>query len=63
MTKTKKPFQPAKTKTCNGKNCYRTRGEAEQVAKEQELRDLKQELRIGIYRCVYCGSWHLTNKK
>jgi hypothetical protein len=63
MTRTQRPFQPAKAKTCSGKNCYRNQKEAEQVALEQELRDLKQELKIGVYRCVYCGMWHLTSVK
>ncbi|MCL1929752.1 hypothetical protein FWF93_01295 [Candidatus Saccharibacteria bacterium] len=63
MARSKKVFQPAKTKTCNGKNCYSSQKEAEQVAQEQELRDVRQELKIGVYRCVYCGKWHLTSKK
>ena len=59
----KKPWLPNKTKTCNGKNCYKTRTEAEKVAIEQELQDLKQELRIKVYFCAHCGNWHLTKDK
>jgi len=63
MTRHKKLFQPVKPKTCNGKNCYNSQKEAEQVARMQEMQDLKQELKIGVYHCLYCGNWHLTSKK
>lgn len=58
--KHQKVFQPAKTKKCGGKNCYSSRKEAEDVRIEQELRDLRGELRIKVYRCAYCSKFHLT---
>ena len=63
MSRIKKPFQPAPTKTCQGKNCYNSEHEALLVAEEQELRDLQCELKIKVYRCPICGSWHLSSVK
>jgi len=63
MTRQKKPFQPAPTKTCGNKNCYKSEREAEMVAQEQELRDLHSELEIKVYFCSYCGYWHLSSMK
>ena len=60
MVRSKKPFQPNPTKTCHGKNCYNSKTEAEIVKTEQELCDIKQELKLEIYRCSDCGQWHLT---
>lgn len=56
-----KVFRPADTQKCGGKNCYNSRAEAEAVKQEQELRDLRSELEIGVYRCQYCSKFHLTN--
>jgi len=61
MSRIKKPFEPAPTKICQGKNCYKTEQEAMAVAEEQELRDLRGELEIKVYYCSYCGMWHLSS--
>jgi hypothetical protein len=63
MARIKKAFIPVKPRSCGGKNRYATKREAELVAREQEMRDLRQELRIEVYRCVYCGGWHLTSRE
>ena len=61
MSRTKRPFQPAPTKTCGGKKCYKTEYEAKIVAEEQELRDIKGELKLKVYHCAFCGQWHLSS--
>lgn len=58
-----KPKQYAEPKKCDGKNCYRNKSEAEKVAWEQESFDLSGETKISVYRCAFCGFWHLTSKK
>lgn len=55
-----KVFTPAETQKCNGKNCYNSRREAEEVRAEQELRDIRGELELKTYRCGICGKFHLT---
>lgn len=61
MRKHKKIFQPAPKNTCGGKVCYTNTTEAEVVKSEQEL--LNTDIKLDIYRCISCGSWHLTRKK
>jgi hypothetical protein len=46
---------------CGGKNCYASKKEAETAGREQELSDLKNETKISVYRCQFCGKWHLTS--
>jgi len=56
-----KEFKPAAK--CRGKNCYNSEKEAEIVAREQESFDLKRELKVDVYKCAWCGKWHLTSSK
>ena len=48
-------------KLCGGKRCYSSKREAEHVREEQEL--LTHDLELSIYRCIQCGTWHLTRNK
>jgi hypothetical protein len=56
---------PAVPKQCGGKNVYRSRVEAETVAREQELLSSLREpdVRLDVYHCALCGGWHLTSKR
>ncbi|MDR1196815.1 MAG: hypothetical protein LBL08_00875 [Candidatus Nomurabacteria bacterium] len=56
-------FQNPDHPKCQNKNCYNSRQEAEKVKQEQELMDIKQELKLKIYRCANCGKFHLTRAK
>ncbi|NCU40907.1 hypothetical protein EOL73_04085 [Candidatus Saccharibacteria bacterium] len=60
MARTKKPIARNfdSPRTCGGKFCYRNRQEAEAVIKEKSI--LQPELELSIYRCLSCGSFHLT---
>jgi hypothetical protein len=58
-----KSFIPAPIEKCNGKNCYRSKIEAEAVAREQEILNAQEELELRVYRCVDCGEWHLTKNR
>lgn len=46
---------------CGGKFCYETRFDAEQVVAEKAITD--PEVELAIYRCMSCGTWHLTSAK
>lgn len=52
---------PAQPRTCGGKRCYGTKHEAELVKSEQEI--INPELELSIYKCISCGSYHLTRRK
>lgn len=52
---------PAKPQLCGGKRCYSTKQEAEQVKSEQEI--INPELKLSVYKCITCGSYHLTRHK
>jgi hypothetical protein len=56
----KKPFTPAPTQKSCGKNCYKSRQEADAVAREQEIIFACDDLKLKSYRCAACGGWHLT---
>lgn len=45
-------------KSCEKKNRYATRDEAEEARKWCEDRGTRG---LEIYRCEYCGGWHLTS--
>ena len=45
-------------KSCEKKNHYATRDEAEEARKWCEERGAHG---LEIYRCEYCGGWHLTS--
>lgn len=45
-------------KSCEKKNRYTTRDEAEEARKWCEDRGTRG---LEIYRCEYCGGWHLTS--
>lgn len=40
-------------RTCGEKKRFKFRGDAERFAAEHDL---------GIYKCQFCGNWHLTSK-
>ena len=61
MRKHKKIFQAAPQNMCANKVCYSSITEAEIVKDQQEL--LNSDIKLDIYRCISCGSWHLTRKK
>jgi len=52
---------PADRQKSCGKNRYDSRQEAEIVAREQEVLDQLDELRLKVYHCALCGGWHLTS--
>ena len=58
--RSKKPFIPAPPQKSCGKNCYKSREEAEIVAREQEIIFETNDLKLKVYRCANCNSWHLT---
>ena len=45
-------------KSCERKNRYDTRAEAEAVMAECENRGRRG---LACYKCEYCGGWHLTS--
>lgn len=49
---------------CGGKNVYRTEKEALEIAAQQELmfQNSEPELALDIYKCAFCGGWHLTSR-
>jgi uncharacterized Zn finger protein len=63
MSRIRKPqpqhFNPPKT--CGGKHCYQTRHDAELVVLEKEI--LQPELKLAMYHCHSCGTYHLTRIK
>ena len=46
---------------CGGKRRYTSKQEAVLVKEEQEI--LTPGLELSIYRCIQCGSYHLTRAK
>lgn len=52
---------PATPRLCGGKRCYPSKHEAELVKSEQEI--ITPGLELSIYRCISCGSYHLTRRK
>lgn len=59
MSRPRRIILPADRPRCCGKNRYRSRAEAEQIAEEQML--LVRDLTLGVYACMCgCGGWHLT---
>jgi|GEM_PF-1026362 len=55
-----KNYKLEKYEKCNGKNCYKSREEAEAVAREQEALHIMDDLELKTYRCIECGEWHLS---
>ena|GEM_PF-1571007 len=51
---------PADRQKSCGKNRYNSRQEAETVAREQEIINASEELKLEVYHCALCGGWHLT---
>lgn len=43
------------------KQKFTSKDAAERAAELKMLAD--QSLELGVYRCPFCGSWHLTHKK
>ncbi|MBQ9002767.1 MAG: hypothetical protein IJ087_13030 [Eggerthellaceae bacterium] len=48
-----------RNKACDSKNRYATRKEAEEAAAWCAV---ERNRNLRIYRCKYCGGWHLTSK-
>jgi hypothetical protein len=57
-----KPFVPVKPRKSCGKNRYKSREEADNVAREQEIVFYSDDLRLKSYSCANCGGWHLTRE-
>jgi hypothetical protein len=54
------PHQPYQhNNMCEDKRRYISEKDALEVAAYQML--LKPSLELGVYKCPYCGGWHLTN--
>ena len=52
-------FQPPQPRPlCGGKQRYASKQDAEQAAQEQML--LQFNLELNVYKCPFCGDWHLT---
>lgn len=58
-----KPRTYQSPQKCHGKNCYRSEKEALIVAREQELLDIKGTTNISVYKCQFCGYYHLTSNE
>lgn len=58
-----KIFSPLDHSRSCGKNRYKSKKEAEAVAREQEIIFANQDLELAVYLCSNCGGWHLTRKK
>lgn len=54
--------QPLEVAKSCGKNRYKSKAEADTVAREQELARLDFSLELKSYHCMFCGGWHLTKK-
>ena len=48
-------------RTCARKRRYQTSVEARKAAEQASRR--KDAPKIYVYRCEYCGGWHLTHRK
>jgi len=46
--------------TCNGKFCYRSKGEVERARCKRRNRGAKD---LRYYHCPDCHQWHLTSRK
>lgn len=46
-------------KSCKSKNRYDTYWQAKFIANEQM--DRNHSLKLKIYKCKFCGGWHLTS--
>ncbi|MCL2280738.1 hypothetical protein FWC31_02525 [Candidatus Saccharibacteria bacterium] len=55
-----KPLIPERPPRSCGKNRYRSREEADAAGRDQEFLFMADDLKLKSYRCVTCGSWHLT---
>lgn len=63
MTRKKVYREPQKRELCGGKNVYETRAEAEKIARDEELIFANGGLELDVYKCAFCGGWHLTSHK
>ena len=52
---------PAEFRACGRKRRYETRVEAAKAAEKSSRR--KDEPKIFVYECPYCGGWHLTHRR
>ena len=48
-------------KACNRKRRYASEAEAKKAAERSSRR--KDAPKIFVYRCEYCGGWHLTHHR
>jgi hypothetical protein len=56
-----KPEQP-KICAVSGKRMYATQGEANSTAAHRMGDRDAAPAQLRTYKCLYCGSWHLTSK-
>ena len=52
---------PLNPQICGGKRSYPTKQQATLVKEEQEL--LTDGLKLSVYRCTACRSYHLTRRQ
>lgn len=52
---------PGEYRACIRKRRYETQAEAKRAAERASRR--KDAPKIFVYRCDYCGGWHLTHRK
>jgi hypothetical protein len=52
---------PAEYRACDRKRRYETSVEAKKAAESASRR--ADAPRIYVYRCEFCGGWHLTHRK
>jgi hypothetical protein len=55
------PWDQLQTCPTSGKRPYATESEAEAAA-TQRLSEPRPPAHLSVYKCLYCGSWHLTSK-
>jgi hypothetical protein len=48
---------------CGGKSVYRSEKEAREIAAQQMLIFANSDLELDVYKCGFCGGWHLTSRK
>lgn len=58
-----RPIIPVSTAKSCGKNRYKSKREAETVAREQEIIFAGQDLELTAYLCPNCNGWHLTRQR
>jgi hypothetical protein len=56
------PWDQPKTCPTSGKRMYTTESEANAAA-AHILSEQRAPAHLSIYKCLYCGAWHLTSRE